>query len=860
MTLARALSIKLSVAGLLGYTLCAIPTALAQPLLPPAAPEAPTPAAPGEQPVEGSDEHDVLTRGPIHEAFAEPYSADPVEGLIVSKPPPEPINEVPPETMPEGNNVQWIPGYPAWDDEREEYIWISGLWRDVPPNQRWMPGYWNQVPNGYQWVSGFWTNAETTELEYLPKPPASLEQGPNIAAPSDNHFWVPGSWDYYEDDYRWRTGYWAPAYDDWVWVPDRYVWTPHGYVFCSGYYDYRLPVRAVAFAPVYFNSFNWWYQNPYVPSVVLDVGPLTMHWFVRPSYCHYYFGDYYADSYYSGWGLQPWYTCNFGFGGFSGWGGGYCRYDPLLVFYSGYHRRHHGIDFGRRMHRWHDHYRNNRDFRPRRTIREQRRFLADLERGGRGRDRIDNLKIGRDFDDLVRDPGARHGRDFVKLDGKHRDRHTKVARETVQLATLRHGAEAEGGRRDGRRRGNDQPGDTIALPGATDASGSNKGRGRKTARFKLPENQGAGDQTLVNETAVDRSKKQSRRNNVPDGPPGGRRAVTDRNGSENPASRRGRSLNNELSGQNAGADNNQNSSSRRGRRGSQNDPQQFTPSTTQNNGGSGTTGQTSRGRSRSLDSNRKLNQQPQGNAPALGNQNNDSRGSGSDRNSRRGRSENQSGGGQSGLQVQPLQQGGGGSNRGDSGNRNSRSRSNHSSGSSFQFNNNGNPDSGGPSFRSRGGGDSGSSRGSSRGDSNRGSSRRNNGSGSSSFKSDRGSSSSGNFQVFGNTGSNNNGPQQRSSRSRRRSGSSSGSLNSRGGGSSRSNSFNSGGGGSSRGRSFNSGGGGSSRRNSVESGGSKSSRRNSASSGGGSRSRSSGRSSGGSRNRGDSSKSKKSKR
>ena len=80
-----------------------------------------------EQPaVEGVEE---LTRGPIHEAFANPVTDDTDSRLVVPKQPPEPIAEEPAELRPEGDGVVWIPGYWAWDAEREDFIWISGVWR-----------------------------------------------------------------------------------------------------------------------------------------------------------------------------------------------------------------------------------------------------------------------------------------------------------------------------------------------------------------------------------------------------------------------------------------------------------------------------------------------------------------------------------------------------------------------------------------------------------------------------------------------------------------------------------------------------------------------------------------------------------
>src|SRR5262245_36162754 len=88
---------------------------------------------------------EVLTKGPVHEAYAEPETTNAEAGPIVPKQPPEPIEEVPPNEKPAGDNVVWIGGYWAWDDEHADYIWISGFWRQLPPDRDWVPGYWTQV-------------------------------------------------------------------------------------------------------------------------------------------------------------------------------------------------------------------------------------------------------------------------------------------------------------------------------------------------------------------------------------------------------------------------------------------------------------------------------------------------------------------------------------------------------------------------------------------------------------------------------------------------------------------------------------------------------------------------------------------
>src|SRR5947209_2967577 len=45
---------------------------------------------------------EVLTHGPVHEAFAEPTVANPAPSLVVPKQPPDPIEEMPPGVKPDG--------------------------------------------------------------------------------------------------------------------------------------------------------------------------------------------------------------------------------------------------------------------------------------------------------------------------------------------------------------------------------------------------------------------------------------------------------------------------------------------------------------------------------------------------------------------------------------------------------------------------------------------------------------------------------------------------------------------------------------------------------------------------------------
>jgi hypothetical protein len=349
-------------------------------------PDVPRPAATtGEAlPPVPQDSIEVQTSGPLHEGFATPLTTEVPESIVVDRQPPQPIDEVPPDQRPEGSNVVWIPGYFAWDEERKDFLWISGFWRDVPPGRVWVSGYWTEAGRGWQWVPGFWTSREQREIEYLPQPPEIVESGPSIQQPSANHFWVPGNWDWRADHYVWRPGYWSRINPDWVWVPAHYVWCPSGYVFVNGYWDYPVPRRGLLFAPVYFQPVVYRSHYHYTPSIVWSTALLTSHLWVRPSYYHYYYGDFYHDRY-RDYGIRPWYL-SFTFGSTS--------YDPLFSYYRWHHR---DRDWDRHVRDRHDYYRRNEQFRPPRTYRDQQQLV---DRGG-NRDRMRDIVVAAPITQVV---------------------------------------------------------------------------------------------------------------------------------------------------------------------------------------------------------------------------------------------------------------------------------------------------------------------------------------------------------------------------------------------------------------------------------------------------------------------------
>ena len=310
-------------------------------------------AAPAAVAEGAASDTDVLARGPVHEAFAEMISPDPEPGLIVPKAPPEPIDELPPEWKPEGDDVEWIPGYWFWDEERADFMWVSGVWRRVPPGRRWVPGYWQAVAGGHQWTPGFWGAVEESVVTYLDAPPESLDTGPSSPAPTEDMFWMPGAWEFHTTAYRWRPGCWHPFRADWTWVSARFIWTPRGYIYIPGYWDYTLTRRGFLFAPVYFS--NTVYLRPgfaYRPTFWIGADAMLLHLFVSPACQHLYFGDYYAMQYRQR-HFIPCVDYHERHRGFS----------SLYVYYEN-HYRHHNIDYCQRVHQWHDTYARRADLRP----------------------------------------------------------------------------------------------------------------------------------------------------------------------------------------------------------------------------------------------------------------------------------------------------------------------------------------------------------------------------------------------------------------------------------------------------------------------------------------------------------------
>ena len=262
------------------------------------------------QPGEAGEPYEVLARGPVHEAFAiHPTASEILAPMTVEQAPPEPIDEVPPEQVPEGKDIGWVPGYWAWSDDADAFVWVTGFYREIPPGRQWEPGYWSQSGAAYRWTHGYWSSKQALDTaRYLPQPPKSLENGPKAPPPNDDSFWMPGHWNFVDGEYAWESGFWSPRHAQWIWQPACYVASPKGYIFVSGYWDYEPVVRGTLSAPILFRADIYRAPGFRVRAFYPISRPATvlMHLFARNGYRCYFFGDFY-DARYAAAGYRPWY-------------------------------------------------------------------------------------------------------------------------------------------------------------------------------------------------------------------------------------------------------------------------------------------------------------------------------------------------------------------------------------------------------------------------------------------------------------------------------------------------------------------------------------------------------------------------
>lgn len=184
---------------------------------------------------------------PIHEAFVLPNRGLAPQELV-NRAPPAPIAEnPPPQPFPQ---AIWIPGYWFWLNERQDFIWICGVWRLPPPERIWAPGHWKEIENGWTYICGAWlTDPARAPWIFSAAPPPSPQNEPTSEPPSNGYFWFPGYWELNSSTnaFQWLGGSWQKFTPKWVIEPAHWVWRQEGFLFVPTYWDWVLDERGRAY-------------------------------------------------------------------------------------------------------------------------------------------------------------------------------------------------------------------------------------------------------------------------------------------------------------------------------------------------------------------------------------------------------------------------------------------------------------------------------------------------------------------------------------------------------------------------------------------------------------------------------------
>lgn len=225
--------------------------------------------------------------GPIHECtLTFPYG--PLPQKAVEKTPPKPIFEDIPFQL-ETYSV-WIHGYWAWNEQKNDYIWITGTWRKPPPEHHWIHGFWKKFEQGWVWISGFWSKPYFDSITFIENsPPEYVNENPGTP-PKEKSFWMPGYWHYFSDadEYGWVPGNWQDSNPEWVYIPSHYIWQPQGYVFVPGYWDWPLNKLSRIYYPIIIDPLN---RNKiiYQPTVYIEPDKTIIFLFNKyPDYLCYF--------------------------------------------------------------------------------------------------------------------------------------------------------------------------------------------------------------------------------------------------------------------------------------------------------------------------------------------------------------------------------------------------------------------------------------------------------------------------------------------------------------------------------------------------------------------------------------------
>ncbi|MBK6463478.1 MAG: YXWGXW repeat-containing protein [Myxococcales bacterium] len=79
----------------------------------------------------------------------------PARGVVVSGPPPAPLDEPRPTPPPSRTRTAWVGGYWHWTGMH--YAWIPGHWDAAPPGASWVAPRYFQEGGQYLYEGGGWS-------------------------------------------------------------------------------------------------------------------------------------------------------------------------------------------------------------------------------------------------------------------------------------------------------------------------------------------------------------------------------------------------------------------------------------------------------------------------------------------------------------------------------------------------------------------------------------------------------------------------------------------------------------------------------------------------------------------------------
>lgn len=271
---------------------------------------------------------ELVPEGPVHEAYVTRITPSVLLEAIGVQPP-SMIMELQPDRL--YSETEWIPGYWSWMPERNDFIWVSGIWRRPPPGKVWISGLWKHFDEGWVWVSGFWSAVYLNELTYLDMTPPDPLEDDVLEPSSSDSFWMSGYWLYSESDkqFTWSPGSWQKFVQNWVLVPAHYIWRAEGYVFIPAYWDWPYEELGHAYYPVniLFESMRMSYKpetaispDKYIEKIGVEY-PDYLYFFQHHTHFHQQFWEqselaapwwswpsWWALSWNNQWGAWWWYT------------------------------------------------------------------------------------------------------------------------------------------------------------------------------------------------------------------------------------------------------------------------------------------------------------------------------------------------------------------------------------------------------------------------------------------------------------------------------------------------------------------------------------------------------------------------